>query len=568
MGKREISIVIKAKNELLVGLSSAKKSIEDFGESAMRIGKFFVTAFLTAGTAIAGFAAKAISSFSEAQAAENSVRSAFRAFGEEVDVNTAKVNKLADAIENETGISDEKTKQIVAQLKMLGVQTEQLESAAKATIALTAAGMSEEAATRAVFLAREGNFDALAKYIPALRLATTEEEKALIVQDFLARSYETQKEKLGTVQGQWELLKEKVGDVWIEVGSAIANNEAFSQSLASVSEMVVQFGEKIKAWVSDGGVENFRALFLMTMEEISYRIQTTGLHAKAFFEVFKDLGPIEYMGNVIGSFVNKTIEELSFLKDFAVAVWEKIKNPFSDWKGPDFSMVYEANKDFLKSLAGLNNEYQTDVEKTLTAIDELRIAHNQRILDISNQQLEGLARNNAKQVENERINAAASVQIAEQKAAAIVNANKKATDASSIQADEKKAKETSVINELQIINQDAAEKINEIWRNSAAEFAAIEAQKVTIAQNSASQIASASAGATSSSAGASGTVLSGGSFESSREEALAIRRLQASGVMPPSGTVLAPGQSEQIQRAILAELTTIRTQNNQLLTFS
>jgi chromosome segregation ATPase len=252
---RKIELELRVKNALARGLKSAGAALQQFGRSAMRIGKAFATAFIGAGAAVAGFAAKALSAYSQQEAAEKLLTSALRAHGDEIENNMARLNKAASAIQDETGAADENTMARMARLRMLGVEADQLEMAARATIALKSAGMEEEAAIKAVAMARAGEYGMLTQYIPALRQATTEAEKARIVNDFLTKGYAQQKAALNTVSGQWAALKGRVGDAWEEVGKAISQSGNLQQVLKQAGDAVKAFGESVKNWIEGGGVD-------------------------------------------------------------------------------------------------------------------------------------------------------------------------------------------------------------------------------------------------------------------------------------------------------------------------
>ena len=79
--EKTISIVLRAKNSMAAGLAKARDSVAKFGKSAMRIGGLFAKAFLAAGIAVAGFAAKAIAAYAVQETAERSLIAAMNAHG-------------------------------------------------------------------------------------------------------------------------------------------------------------------------------------------------------------------------------------------------------------------------------------------------------------------------------------------------------------------------------------------------------------------------------------------------------------------------------------------------------
>lgn len=275
MADKKVSIIIAAKNALAAGLSSAGASLQKFGKSAARIGKMFAGAFLVAGTAVAGFAAKALSAFAVQDRATKQVEASFRAYGEEIKANTENVKRFAAAIQDETGKSDESTMALAAKLKLLGVETEGLEAATKATIALGKAGMGEEQAAKAVAAAIEGDFQALTRYIPALKTATTDAEKAAAVNDFVTKGYAAQKDELNSLSGQWEAFKGRVGDVWEIFGDLIAQDATLSGMLKNAADKVKEFGESVQRWMAGGGVARAIATWENFFEAIRHGFAVT-----------------------------------------------------------------------------------------------------------------------------------------------------------------------------------------------------------------------------------------------------------------------------------------------------
>jgi len=97
MANKEISIVLRAKNAMQAGLAKAKRSMRAFGKSALNIGKFFAKAFLGAGAAVAGFAAKAVSAYAVQEKAERSLVAAMNAHGEAGEALLPSLKKSEDA---------------------------------------------------------------------------------------------------------------------------------------------------------------------------------------------------------------------------------------------------------------------------------------------------------------------------------------------------------------------------------------------------------------------------------------------------------------------------------------
>lgn len=303
MASKEISIIISAKNAIAAGIKSAEKSLRDFADSAVRIGEFFAKSMLAAGAAVVAFGSKAVMAFAESEKAQQQLKSAFIAYGEETENNVKRVNDFAAAISKQTGVEDDSIVAMTAKLKLYGIQTSQLEQATKATIGLVAAGMDEEAAMKAVASAAEGNFESLTRYIPALKSATDESEKARIVNEFITRGYETQKGTLDTIGGQWSVLKNNIGNAVEEMGGAIAKNDAVKDAMKRAGSAVEEFTRKFKEWVDSGGVENTIAGFKIFAETARTIFTKAMLYGEAFFGGIYDgaKAAFEYLKSVVTS---------------------------------------------------------------------------------------------------------------------------------------------------------------------------------------------------------------------------------------------------------------------------
>jgi len=254
---KEISIIIRAKNAMAAGLSSAGKALQSFGSGVLKVGKWLTVGFLAGATALAGFAAKAVSAYAEQERAHRALAAALVAQGQSATKLLPLLVSIAEAIQDETGADAEATVAGMAKMRMLGVQTSKLGEAARAVIALKSVGLDEAAAQKAVAMAMQGNYDMLKRYVPALREATSEAEKARIVNDLFAKGYEQQKGLLNTVSGQWGLLKERLGDVWEEIGRGISQNEGLMRVLRRAGDAVKAFGQRIRDWVDS---EQFKAI--------------------------------------------------------------------------------------------------------------------------------------------------------------------------------------------------------------------------------------------------------------------------------------------------------------------
>lgn len=283
MAKKELSITLRARNALMSGIAGARRTLMQFGGWVTGLGRRMAYAFLGAGAGLAGLVALTARAYAKQERAEKSLASALASHGENVDALLPKLKAAAAAIQDQTGAGDEQTLQTMASLKLLGVHTDALEQAAKATIALKSAGVQEAQATKMVALATAGNYTMLARYLPALRTATSETEKAAAVNDFLSKGYKQQRDLLNTTGGAWAALRGRIGDVLEEFGKAINKSDALTGLLNRAGDAVKRFGERITNYIES---ERFKQI----QESVTGIIQAIGEGGDSRREVFAAFG--------------------------------------------------------------------------------------------------------------------------------------------------------------------------------------------------------------------------------------------------------------------------------------
>ena len=173
----KIQILIQAKNQVAAGIKSAKNSLSSFAKTAKG---FASGSMLKVGAAIAAVGAtcaKMVMLWDRQEKAVRSLKAIHEAYGDSVSRYIGQETAAADAIQKEIGKTKSGTLALMARLRMLGVAPAALEKATRATYALTAAGMGEERAARAVTMAMSGQYQQLARLSPQIRNAQTDAEK-------------------------------------------------------------------------------------------------------------------------------------------------------------------------------------------------------------------------------------------------------------------------------------------------------------------------------------------------------------------------------------------------------
>lgn len=249
MADKKITIILDAKNNTKAGLNGASKNLEDFSKKGAGISGLLkkaagIGAVIVILKTLKDAVVNSISAYMAQEKAERNLADAINMHGESVAKLMPKMNEFSNALLDQVGVGDEVTMQRMANLKSMGMETAQLEAGAKAVAALVRAGMGEEAAQRALIAAHEGNFEALGRYIPALKTAKDETEKARAVNEFISKQFSMMKSDLNTTGGAWSLLKNRVGDFAEESGRKLSK-------FLRLKEMFTGLGNAIKNLTPD-----------------------------------------------------------------------------------------------------------------------------------------------------------------------------------------------------------------------------------------------------------------------------------------------------------------------------
>ena len=245
MSKNQVSIIIRARD-------LATKVFRSVGDAAKRMGsvvasaaKFAIGGAIAFTGAVAAMAVKAVQAFSVQEQAVKGLEGALMGLGasaSEIDRISASYQRLSSEIQDETGVSDEATLAMITQLTQLGILESQMDQAARAVIGLKSVGVEQVAASKAIAMALQGQFTMLQRYVPALRAAKTETEKAALVNNLLTAGYAQQRKELSSVAGGWAALKGRIGDVMESVGGAIVKGLNLGTVLANLGDKIKSLG--------------------------------------------------------------------------------------------------------------------------------------------------------------------------------------------------------------------------------------------------------------------------------------------------------------------------------------
>lgn len=205
--------------------------------------RFIRNVALAAGAALTGIAIKGVKSFMEADDASKSLSASLTALGYNTNEIMPKFEALASEIQKLTRIGDDETLSLAATLLNFGVMPEKIDESIRGVIGLsTAMRMDLGSAAQYLALAQQGQFTMLARYIPALRTATTDTEKMAIVQKVMAAGFEQSQAAAGTLGGRWDQLKNRVGDLWEKIGQTVSESlnltGAFEKAENAVNNLI------------------------------------------------------------------------------------------------------------------------------------------------------------------------------------------------------------------------------------------------------------------------------------------------------------------------------------------
>jgi len=419
-----------------------EKSLMAFSSSAANVGKALAKSMLVATTAVVAFATKAVQAYAVQEKAEKELEAALKARGITSKSVVNQMKAMAAAIQDQTGAADEQTIATMAQLTALGVTTAQMEKAIKATIGLKSVGLQGATAQRAVATAMQGNFEMLQRYVPALRVATSEEEKAQIVNDLFRRGYEQQKDTLNTVAGRYEALKGRIGDLVENIGKAIANNGALANVLDIAGEKVKALGERIQEWIGSGGLARFIATVKVFFLDFSQRAEMSKNTTKVAFAAIADGGEtaFNYLLNVLKSYFNTYKTTFAGIAEVAMATFNAIKKPskesfkaIGDAAVDSSKKVVQSYKDLGAALAGETGIVSKRTESALADRAAMQAKHAQEMLALEKENTESLAKefekraeDSAKQNEKEQADKIKAIEDANKKIEALMDERKNA----------------------------------------------------------------------------------------------------------------------------------------------
>tara|TARA_R100000750_G_scaffold58820_1_gene46804 strand:+ start:92 stop:1531 length:1440 start_codon:yes stop_codon:yes gene_type:complete len=376
MTSKKVNLVISLNDKVSGGLSKIGGGLKKLGISFKAVSLAAVAGFAAIGAGLAALG----KAFAEQEAVNNRLASAFNAAGESGAQAVERWGAFATAIQRTTTLGDEEIMNLVTLGKVMGVTNDKLEESTKGAIGLSKAfGIDMTASMKMVALAQQGEFEMLARYIPALRQATTEAEKQVIVQTAMANGFKMAEAELDTMSGQMEAFKGVVGDAMQEAGRVVGD-AGFTGAIKMAKEAIIELTEdgSLTAWAEAGS-----KVFSRWITGVTQLAQDLGRLTNTFIdlsEAFKE---------------TKNPFEISGLLQSKAA--ERNQKKMDD----DFN---KASKERSKTLQEEKKAEQADFDKTMAEwrkIDEKKVeATNNRVPWYKDPKMDGIAGEDAKKLAN------------------------------------------------------------------------------------------------------------------------------------------------------------------------
>lgn len=307
------------------GLDRFRKNLKETEQTLARVGKIGLAAFTGLGAAI-GYTVKLAST---QQDAENGLKAALKATGQEVDKNFLKLSKQAAALQKVTTAGDEATMSVQALGINMGIQTDQIDKATRYAYGLEKAfGLDVKMAMRGVALAMQGNYDLLNRYIPALRTAANQEEKHAAFVRAATAGFKQKTAETQTLSGKLTQLGNTLGDIGETIGTAFLPH--IQKAAEAAQEWIRSFGgtDGVKAamdsLVSDikDGLNILQIAFEEAMAKDWLLAANKSIEdAKfLFFQFVDDISSFDFM-----DYFNSFLEEYKGIEDTLYRIRDTLK---------------------------------------------------------------------------------------------------------------------------------------------------------------------------------------------------------------------------------------------------
>ena len=231
---RRFSPVMKRVRRLMGAIQTR---MEGIARSARRV-------LLVGGVALLGF----IKLAADQEAAEKGLDEALKATGQSLEQFSQKLRDAATELQRVTTTGDEVALVLFTMATNLGVNADKLDETIRLSLGLAKALKQDvNSALRNVILALNGEFTMLSKYIPAIRAATTENEKLAAVLGIAKAGFIQVQAEIKTTTGRLFQLKNSMSDLGELLGFLVL------PGLEKLVKFLQKNTEKIQDWVKANG---------------------------------------------------------------------------------------------------------------------------------------------------------------------------------------------------------------------------------------------------------------------------------------------------------------------------
>jgi hypothetical protein len=337
-----------------------KKTTSNVASLGMMAAKFTVVAgaVLGAGAAVSKF----VSAAAESERAQLALNNALKNSGQYTEKMMKQTSALADEILRTTTIDDEMANTLQALAINMGATGDQISGVVKGAIGFNKAfGIDMETGIKVATQAVNGNFDALARYLPGLKSAKTEAEKMAIVQKAMASGFKLAQDETNTFNGALAQLKNATGNAQEALGGALI--PVLSKAAKELTNFISsKEGMKDLENIGKGIAVVFiviKDVFKIVYETIKFQISNLVNAFKTLFTVVDKVIKKDFKG-ALATMVDATKENFEAHKDYG----KKLVDIYKSSRQEIEDVVNESNQ--------TNIESETDTTKNIASELEQR----------------------------------------------------------------------------------------------------------------------------------------------------------------------------------------------------
>lgn len=263
MTSKKINLIIGLKDGVSGKLRKIGGALKTLGGGFKKL----AIAGVAMGTAVLGGLGALAKAYADQESVNSKLKASFDAAGESGAKAVIKWGAWATAIQRTTTLGDEEIMNLVSLAKIMGVSNKRIGEATKGAIGLSKAfGIDLQTSMKMVALAFQGEYTMLNRYIPALRSASTEAEKAAVLQKAMATGFKLAEAELNTLKGQVTAFKGVFGDAMQAAGAAIFGDGGLTGGIEQLKNKIIELEE-------DGTVAKWAGSVKTQIDEVVGKIK-------------------------------------------------------------------------------------------------------------------------------------------------------------------------------------------------------------------------------------------------------------------------------------------------------